>query len=99
GLAQIFHNLHSHGIYHNDLKDANILAVDRSEGTVRFFLLDLEGVKRYAPLSEKRRVKNLVQLHRTLGRYLRQTDRLIFLKWYLCAAFVRRIVRGKLIKE
>ena len=99
GLAQLFLNLHGQGIYHNDLKDANILAVDGSQRAVRFFLLDLEGVKRYAPLSEKRRVKNLVQLYRTLGQYLRQTDKLIFLKCYLGASFARRKVRRQLIKK
>jgi tRNA A-37 threonylcarbamoyl transferase component Bud32 len=99
GLAHLFLNLHSQGIYHNDLKDANILAVDGSGGGVRFFLLDLEGVKRYATLSVKRRVKNLVQLHRTLGLYLRQTDKLIFLKCYLGASFARRKVRRKLVEK
>jgi tRNA A-37 threonylcarbamoyl transferase component Bud32 len=97
-LAQLFHNLHRQGIYHNDLKDANILAVRKaSKGAVGFFLLDLEGVKRYAPLSEKRRIKNLVQLHRTLGRTLRRTDKLIFLQHYLGAAFADRETHRRLI--
>jgi serine/threonine protein kinase len=100
GLARLFVNLHRQGIYHNDLKDANILAVsDGSARDVTFFLLDLEGVKRYAPLSEKRRMKNLVQLYRTLGRHLRQTDKLIFLKCYLGAAFAQRKGRRQLVEK
>jgi Lipopolysaccharide kinase (Kdo/WaaP) family len=100
GLAQLFLSLHAQGVYHNDLKDANILAVHGGPaGGVRFFLLDLEGVKRYAPLSDKRRIKNLVQLHRTLGRYLRQTDKVVFLRWYMDAAFVRRKARRRLIEQ
>jgi tRNA A-37 threonylcarbamoyl transferase component Bud32 len=99
-LAQLFHNLHWQGVYHNDLKDANILAVRKEpNGAVGFFLLDLEGVKRYTPLSEKRRIKNLVQLHRTLGRTLRRTDKLIFLKHYLGAAFSGRETRRRLIDK
>ncbi len=99
-LAQLFLNLHGQGIYHNDLKDANILATsDASEDPVSFVLLDLEGVRRYMPLSEKRRIKNLVQLHRTLGRQLGQTDKLMFLKCYLGTAFERRKARRQLIKN
>jgi Lipopolysaccharide kinase (Kdo/WaaP) family len=84
GLAELFRSLHAQQIYHNDLKDANILAVTNgSDSPLRFFLLDLEGVKRYSRLSKKRRLKNLVQLHRTLGRYLRRHEKLFFLKTYL----------------
>lgn len=98
GLAGLFANLHRQGIYHNDLKDANILAVGHRSG-VRFFLLDLEGVRRHAALSENRRVKNLVQLYRTLGRELRRADKLIFLKAYLGAAFAGRQARRRLIEN
>jgi hypothetical protein len=84
GLAELFRSLHAQQIYHNDLKDANILAVgDGSDSSLGFFLLDLEGVRRYSRLSKKRRLKNLVQLHRTLGRYVRRHEKLFFLKTYL----------------
>jgi serine/threonine protein kinase len=100
GLAGVFRTLHGRQIYHNDLKDANILVVkDDASGSFKFFLLDLEGVKRYAPLSEKRRVKNLVQLHRTFGRYIRQADKLFFLKQYLSASFADRAARRRLIEN
>ena len=75
-LGQLFKTLHTEGIYHNDLKDANILAVaGRSEDGLRLFLLDLDGVVKLPRLSARRKAKNLVQINRTLGRYLRQPDK------------------------
>jgi len=55
-LASLFVGLHEHGIYHNDLKDANILVHDGSSGE-HFALLDLEGVRHCWYLSRRRRVK------------------------------------------
>jgi tRNA A-37 threonylcarbamoyl transferase component Bud32 len=99
-LARLFRALHAQQIYHNDLKDANILAVTGHAGkSVAFFLLDLEGVKRYAQLSEKRRVKNLVQLNRTLGRYIPATGKLAFVKNYLAASFAERKLRRRLVEN
>jgi hypothetical protein len=97
-LGQLFQMLHGHEIYHNDLKDANILAAPRQQATA-FFLLDLEGVRQYVRLSKKRRLKNLVQLHRTLGRYLRGPDKLVVLKHYLGNSFAERRIRRQLIKN
>jgi serine/threonine protein kinase len=82
-LAVLFGTLHCRHVYHNDLKDANILVV-RSNEQEQFYLLDLEGVHRQ--VNRRRRLKNLVQLHRTLGRYLKQTEQLYFLQNYLSAA-------------
>ncbi len=88
GLAMLFRSLHEQGVYHNDLKDANILVVKGERNlTDSFFLLDLEGIRKYRQLSERRRFKNLVQLNRTLGRYVRRSDKLNFLKRYLGTAF------------
>ncbi|HEX7230820.1 MAG TPA: lipopolysaccharide kinase InaA family protein, partial [Candidatus Binatia bacterium] len=52
-LGELFQMLHGRAIYHNDLKDANILAARRQQ-TTAFFLLDLEGVRQYRRLSDKR---------------------------------------------
>jgi len=97
-LGQLFQMLHGHEIYHNDLKDANILAAPRQQATA-FFLLDLEGVRQYVRLSKKRRLKNLFQLHRTLGRYLRGPDKLVVLKHYLGNSFAERSIRRQWIKN
>lgn len=97
-LAALFASLHAEQIYHNDLKDANILvAGDQSGNDFQLFLLDLEGIKRYRSLSQKRRVKNLVQLNRTLGRYLRASEKLYFLKSYLGSGFAARPARRRWI--
>ena len=99
-LAQLFQALHGEGIYHNDLKDANILAVaDRSENDLRLFLLDLEGVVSLPRLSARRKTKNLVQINRTLGRYLRRPDKLYFLKNYLGSSFAERNVRRRIMQS
>ena len=95
-LGELFRSLHGQQIYHNDLKDANIMATAKDNST-SFFLLDLEGVRRFHRLSDKRRIKNLVQLHRTLGRYLRRSEKLRFLKHYLGATFSERKIRRHLI--
>jgi len=97
-LGELFQMLHGRAIYHNDLKDANILAARRQQMTA-FFLLDLEGVRQYRRLSDKRRVKNLVQLHRTLGRYLRKPDKLVVLKHYLGNSYAERSIRRQWIKQ
>jgi serine/threonine protein kinase len=97
-LAAIFKMLHRRGVYHNDLKDANILVVSDEE-KVSFFLLDLEGVRLYEKLNHSRRIKNLVQLNRTLGRFARRTDKLYFLKVYLGPLFRNRIEKRRWVTE
>jgi hypothetical protein len=83
-LAELFSRLHAYGVYHNDLKDANIMVVPEwTDRHPSFYLLDLEGVRRYAVLSRSRHIKNLVQLNRTFGKYLRRTELLYFLTCYL----------------
>jgi hypothetical protein len=97
-LAGLFHALHARRIYHDDLKDANIMAVAGGNGrSVDFFLLDLEGVRRCSRLSYRRRVKNLVQLYRTLGKHLTRSQMLAFLKNYLCDSYADRTTKRNLI--
>jgi serine/threonine protein kinase len=91
-LAELFRNLHGRGIYHNDLKDANILVVDR-DTEIALYLLDLEGVRQFATVDARRRVKNCVQLLRTFGRYLRASQKMFWLRHYLQHDFARRPVR------
>jgi tRNA A-37 threonylcarbamoyl transferase component Bud32 len=91
-IGELFRCLHQQNVYHNDLKDANILVQsDFSTGGERFYLLDLEGIRRYRRLNRRRQTKNLVQLNRTLGKYLRATEKLRFLESYLGSSFSNRI--------
>jgi len=99
-LARLFSTLHGAGVYHNDLKDANILAVgDGAPNVFRFVLLDLDGVVRMDRLSERRRIKNFIQINRTLGRHLRAPEKLFFLKSYLGANFAEREARRALMLD
>lgn len=88
-LAKLFAELHAQRIYHDDLKDANIMAFAGEAGP-QFALLDLEGVRRCSRLTRRRRIKNLVQLYRTHGKYLNRSHKLYFLKKYLGADFAHR---------
>lgn len=91
-MGELFRCLHKQDVYHNDLKDANILVrPDFSGGAENFYLLDLEGIRRFRKLDRRRQIKNLVQLNRTLGNYLRATDKLRFLEGYLGPSFSNRI--------
>ncbi len=78
-LAELFRRLHGAGVYHADLKDVNVLV--REDGTL--VLLDLERVAIGGRVGRRRRVKNLVQLDRTLGRLASRGERLVFLRAYL----------------
>jgi serine/threonine protein kinase len=92
-LACLFFKLHAAGVYHNDLKDANILVTSGPDGNEVFYFLDLDGVRDCFYLSGRRRVKNLVQLNRTLGRFLSRSEKLYWLRHYLGEGFERRSVR------
>lgn len=103
-LASLFESLHGQDIYHGDLKDANILVVPSTDARADcFYLLDLEGIRKYRCLSDRRRIKNLVQLNRTLGRYLRRTEKICFLKEYLGREFhargEKRLWAGKIYRR
>jgi hypothetical protein len=107
-LSRLFRRLHRYGIYHDDLKDFNILVRGSEAGGESVFLLDLEGVRRTRYLPRRRRIKNLVQLNRTLGRFLSRTEKLHFLHSYLhngssrrraAPAWVERVLLGSRIAD
>jgi hypothetical protein len=81
-LGELFRRMHAARVYHSDLKDVNILVRGSPDGPA-CVLLDLERVRDVAAVGRRRRVKNLVQLARTLGRKASAADRLRFLRAYL----------------
>jgi serine/threonine protein kinase len=87
-LGGLFALLHRKRVYHNDLKDANIIVSPDGHGGESFFLLDLEGIRICRVLTLRRRVKNLVQLHRTFGKNLSAPQKLYLLKSYLGRDFL-----------
>jgi tRNA A-37 threonylcarbamoyl transferase component Bud32 len=91
-LADLFSSLHAKRIYHNDLKAANILVRENEappQGS--FNVIDLQGLRRCFYVSKRRRIKNLAQLNRTLGRLLSNTEKLFFLKSYRGLSWSRTI--------
>jgi len=60
-VAELFAGLHRAGIYHRDLKGSNIIMQDWRTRRPRFFLVDLDVSAARAPLSDRRRFKNLLQ--------------------------------------
>lgn len=92
--AGLFRSLHAKNIYHNDLKEANIL-VREDDGTREYYFTDLERVA--GRLSRRRRVKNLVQIDRTLGRKSSRGRRLVFLREYLGDRFYNKQERRRWI--
>ena len=97
-LARLFGSLHRKRIYHKDLKDANIL-VQEQAGVRRYYFTDLEHVSELKRLSWRRRVKNLVQLNRTLGKRFSRGRRLYFLREYLGESYLDRAERRKWIAK
>ena len=99
-LAALFRSLHEMGIYHNDLKGANIFVCrneDIREGS--FYLLDLERIRKFRHLSKRRRIKNLVQLNRTMERVMSNTKKIYFLKSYLGRVFSNEEIKREWIKR
>ena len=81
-LGDLFRRLHAAGVYHNDLKDVNVL-VREDAGRLHLVLLDLERVHVGRVPGRRRRIKNLVQLERTLGRTASAAARARLLRAYL----------------
>jgi hypothetical protein len=81
-LAAELRRLHDAGFYSRDANADNVLVRVRAEGACEFFLLELENVRSLGRVSERRRVKNLVQLHRPVHGRVRRLDRLRFLRAY-----------------
>jgi Lipopolysaccharide kinase (Kdo/WaaP) family/Glycosyl transferase family 2 len=105
-LGAFFARLHDAGVYHRDLKDVNVLVHDAATAP-RFTLLDLERVAVGRPVSTARRLKNVVQLARTLGPLASRTDRVRWLRAYLGEAadratrraWVARILNAQATKD
>ncbi|MGH7893195.1 MAG: lipopolysaccharide kinase InaA family protein, partial [Candidatus Binatia bacterium] len=104
-LGAFFRDLHEAGVYHADLKDVNVVASGPLSAP-RFTLLDLERVRIAASVPRGRRVKNLVQLARTLGPLTTRADRARWLTAYLGDAgreerrhWARMVLRAQRRKE
>jgi Glycosyl transferase family 2/Lipopolysaccharide kinase (Kdo/WaaP) family len=98
-LAEFLRMFHRAGLYAGDMRDANLLVEDGGGTQWQFYLVDLDRVVHKARLSQKRRLKNLVQLERTLGRRVRVSERLFFLYQYLGVPLPPRAQRRTLLRR
>lgn len=80
-FADYLRRLHAAGLYPQDLRAANLIVA--RENPPVFVLVDLDRVRRYPRLSWRRRRKNIVQVHRSVGRGAPRREALRFLRRYL----------------
>lgn len=88
-FAQWLAHLHKLNIYHQDMKACNIL-VSKNGDHWNFHLLDLEDVRLDRKVTEKEVFENFLQLNTSIPRAVTKTDRLRFLKEYLCSNPIQR---------
>jgi tRNA A-37 threonylcarbamoyl transferase component Bud32/predicted transport protein len=74
--------IHDQGIYQDDFDPNNILYQKNQNGSFQLFFLDFERTRIFQNLSFKKRIHSLAKLNR-MGRKLKKTDQLCFLKAYL----------------
>jgi tRNA A-37 threonylcarbamoyl transferase component Bud32 len=83
-LGAMIGRMHSHGIFHGDLRHDNVLLQPRP-GRWNMYLIDNERTRQFWRIPERLRLKNLVQLNMT-GYAITRTDRVRFLAEYAKAA-------------
>ncbi len=74
--------IHDQGVYQDDFDPNNILYQKKQDDTFRLYFVDFERTRVVRKISFKKRVHSLAKLNR-MGRNLKKTDQLRFLKAYL----------------
>ncbi len=75
--------LHDAGLYTLDLQETNLMIEERTGAPARISFVDLEDFRRARSVSWQRRMRNLVHLDRSIGRFLNRSARLRCLYDYL----------------
>jgi serine/threonine protein kinase len=92
-MANAFRRLHESDIYHSDLKDYNILvSVEKEPPDWKFWFLDVDCVSRFRGMTTRRKIKNLAQLNRTLGKRMKLTDKMAFFKEYFALGHKEKLL-------
>jgi tRNA A-37 threonylcarbamoyl transferase component Bud32 len=95
-LARELHRLHEAGLYSGDMQETNLMLAAEGDEIMIYFV-DLEDLRRASRVSERRRMRNLVHLDRSIGRFVPRSQRLRFLYNYLggkpAGDEARRLVR------
>lgn len=81
-LAQEIRRLHCAGCYTRDLQETNLM-LEMQDSTPKIYFTDLEDFRRLSLVPWRFRVRNLVQLDRSIGRFVSRAHRLRFLHSYL----------------
>ncbi len=98
-LAEFLCAFHRAGLYAGDMRDANLLVEETGAAQWKFYLVDFDRILQTSSLSERRRIRNLVQLERTLGRHADASDRLFFLHCYWGEQLPSRASRRQFIQR
>lgn len=80
--GKLARRIHDQGIYQDDFDPNNILYQKRQDNTFQLYFVDFERTKMLKKIPFKTRVHSLAKLNR-MGRKLKSTDQLRFLKAYL----------------
>jgi hypothetical protein len=96
-LAQTIRRLHDAGCYTRDLQETNLM-VEAQERGLKVYFIDLEDFRWRPRVSRRLRLRNLVHLDRSIGRFVSRAHRLRFFYNYLGdkpdRTEVRALVRG-----
>jgi serine/threonine protein kinase len=102
-FAVAMRSLHDRGLFHKDLKAANILVEKTGDLSWKFHLIDMDGVSfRKGPLQPQKRILNLIQINASIPLQISSTDRLRFMLKYRSEkglsergkAFARKVIEG-----
>jgi hypothetical protein len=102
-FAASMRSLHDSGLFHKDLKAANILVEKTGDLSWKFHLIDMDGVSfRKGPLQPQKRILNLIQINASIPLQISSTDRLRFMLKYRSEkglsergkAFARKVIEG-----
>lgn len=91
-LAHTIRDLHASGCYTRDLQETNLM-LESQGGTLGIYFTDLEDFRRLPLVPWTLRRRNLLQLDRSIGRFVSRTHRLRFLYDYLGEDASRREMR------
>jgi len=83
-VAREIRRLHDAGLFSSDLQETNLM-LEQARGGPKIYFVDLDGFRRMGRVGWQQRERNLVQLDRSIGRFLRRSERLRFLYAYLGA--------------
>lgn len=82
-VAHLFATMHRRGAYHGDTKACNIFVAGEGVEARRLTVIDFDAVRfPDRPLEERRRVKNLAQLHAAIPTHVSRSERCRWFRRY-----------------